>query len=384
MNKVLPEVITDILTHNGAIVEQTENGVLEVISTKDISGILNIPEYARLHFSYDHQSDDGIYASYDSEVFTSIAKLFSVKGRFSATRFETPIQPTIEKMTKIISKKVSFSNAIFHSGKTEQRNIYYLLVYFKYTALSDEKHEGILPVLINGLNLSVVPYENNISELSDVLRELESDIPGFNSAKPELIKVFMAAYSASTRIVEERLKDFVKSLDRRLNRDTRRVYEYYETLKKETEMTIERKAKTEAHTETKTIKGDSVERLRSKLDAIESERKWKIQDLISKYALSIQIEPVSAIWIETQASLFWINIKRRLASRQFPVTYNPLVKQMDLLPCESCFHPRGSYYICDDRLHIVCASCFKTCPDCRKQYCNACHSSCPKCRKAHK
>ena len=127
-----------------------------------------------------------------------------------------------------------------------------------------------------------------------------------------------------------RLKDFVRSLERRLNRDTRRVYEYYETLKKETELAIWEKART--HTEDKTIKDDALERLRTKLDAIESERNWKMQDLISRYALSIQIEPVSAIWIETPVSLFLINIKRRLASRQFPVTYNPLIRHLDPLP----------------------------------------------------
>ena len=179
-----------------------------------------------------------------------------------------------------------------------------------------------------------------------------------------------------------RLKDFVRSLERRLNRDTRRVYEYYETLKKETELAIWKKTRT--HTEDKTIKDDAIERLRTKHDAIESERNWKIQDLISRYALSIQIEPVYAIRIETPVSLYLINIKRRLASRQFPVTYNPLTRHLDPLPCESCFHPKGACYICDDRLHIVCAGCFSTCPDCSKQYCHVCNSACPKCRKAQK
>ena len=54
----------------------------------------------------------------------------------------------------------------------------------------------------------------------------------------------------------------------------------------------------------KTIKDDAIEKLRTKHNAIESERNWKIQDLISRYALSIQIEPVSAIRIETDVGLF--------------------------------------------------------------------------------
>ena len=251
----------------------------------------------------------------------------------------------------------------------------------QYTALSDEKHEGVMPVLINGLNLSVSPFENYVDELIPMLKET-GHMSGSDISKSEMARVFKAAYSAGTRIVEERLKDFVRSLERRLNRDTRRVYEYYETLKKETELAIWKKTRT--HTEDKTIKDDAIERLRTKHNAIESERNWKIQDLISRYALSIQIEPVSAIRIETPVSLYLINIKRRLASRQFPVTYNPLTRHLDPLPCESCFHPKGAFYICDDRLHIVCAGCYITCPECNKQYCHACNSTCPKCRKTHK
>src|SRR3989337_1719124 len=381
MNKQLPEVVTDILTYKGAVVEQTDNGVLDIIFTTDLSETLNIPEYARLYFSHETQSDDGIYASYDSDVFSSMAKLFAVKGRFSEAKFEASFQPKMEKVTKAISEKIAFSNATFRIERTEQKNIPYLLVYFKYTALSDEKHEGVMPVLINGLNLSVSPFENYTAELMHMLKET-GHVSGSDISKSEMVRVFKAAYSAGTRIVEERLKDFVRSLERRLNRDTRRVYEYYETLKKETELAIWKRART--HTEDKTIKDDAIERLHTKHDAIESERSWKIQDLISRYALSIQIEPVSAIRIEKPVSLYLINIKRRLASRQFPVTYNPLTRHLDPLPCESCFHPKGAFYICDDRLHIVCAGCYITCPECSKQYCHACNSACPKCRKAHK
>ena len=40
MNKILPEVITDILTYNGAIVEQADNGVLDIIFTTELSEYL--------------------------------------------------------------------------------------------------------------------------------------------------------------------------------------------------------------------------------------------------------------------------------------------------------------------------------------------------------
>jgi|GEM_PF-637481 len=443
MNKTLPDVITAILINHGAIVERKEDGCLDVIAPVKVSGILNMPEYARLSFSYGETCDEAIYASYDSEFFSLIKNLFAGKGRFTHAYFE-PYAPNIEKISKVIPEKVAFRNATFRLDRTETVTLSYLLVYFKYTALSDEKREGILPLLINQLNLSIKPFQNSIDELMEGLKEQDSDqqsphptnnlpllpfrkegVGRFEKGGMGKIKVLQSAHTAATWMVQERLKDFIKSLERRLNRDIKRVYEYYEALKKETKRAIEKKiipeetddintivqgiqdykgndpkryvlqclekiepydlkGKTllEKQIEDGTTRGEGIDKLLHKLDAIEAERKWKIQDSIAKYALSIQIDPVAVINIEMHAPVFWINIKRRLASRQFPVTYNPVVRQFDALPCESCFNPYGGYYICDDNLHIVCSNCFKACPHCGKQYCRACHKDiCPKCKK---
>ena len=408
--KRLDEVIADVLTHNGAVLARNEeDGSLEVLAPPDVSKVLKIPEYTRLRFSYDEISDGTIYASFDSEFFISLGKLFSGRGRFSIASCESHT-PDIEKLSRLISEKIAFNNATFRLGKSEVKNISYLLFYFKYVALSDEKREGILPLLINEVNLSTLPFEHGATELKEIEDELK-DIE-----RHEIKKVFQSAYSASARLVEEELRDFIKSLDRRLNRDIRRVYEYYGTLKKETKRALKKKAlanamselnllqemrehassdtmreierlqqdidsRIEKQIEDRTIKGDGLDKLFNKIDVIEAERKWKIQDLVAKYALNIKIEPVSTIRIDTQSIVFWINIKRRLSSRQFPITFNPMTRQIDALPCESCFNPRKPYYVCDDRLHIICARCFKTCPDCGKKYCIACYNICPKCRK---
>jgi hypothetical protein len=372
--KTLPDVIVDILTYHGAIVEKREDGSLDVITTYEISDTLNMPEYSRLIFSNGEISNESMYASYDSEFFNSLQRLFTDRGRFTVARFESHI-PHREKMSRLIHD-IAFRNATFRLEHIENRDLSYLLVYFKYTALSDEKHEGILPVLINEMNLSITPLDSDMIEL----KEFEEP----NALDRHVIKkVFHSAYIAAASLVREKLTDFIKSLDRRLNRDIKRVFEYYETLKQETKMSVNKilrhtDSMIEKQREERTLRGDGMEKLLNKLDAIEAEQQWKIQDLISKYILSIKIDPIAAIRIETYAPIFWINIKRRLASRRFPMTYNPIVKQIESLPCESCFNPHTGYYVCDDKLHIICGHCFKICPECGKHFCNACYNICPR------
>ncbi|ODS32976.1 MAG: hypothetical protein SCARUB_01915 [Candidatus Scalindua rubra] len=416
MNRTLPEVIADILTHNDGIVDHKEDGIMEALTPSDVSNALGIPEFARLRFSYDGTSDESIYASYDSDFFTSVAKLLNGKGKLSIARYESSI-PNVKKLSKTISEKIKFNNATFRLEKAEPKNVSYLLCYFKYVALSDERQEGIMPILINEQNLSTSSFKHDITELNEVTEELK-DIE-----RCEIGKVFQSAYSACACMAKENLKGFINSLERRLNRDIRRVYEYYETLKDETRKAIKKKALAnvpdnlnslkegqnynsnipsvnskqaleitdqslaerdnliEKQIQDRTTKGNGIDKLFNKLDAIETERKWKVQDLVAKYALNVQIEPVSAIRIETQSILSWINIKRRLFSRLFPVCFNPIIRQIDALPCESCFRPQKPYYICDDKLHIICTNCFMVCNNCKKQYCKVCYDMCPKCRK---
>lgn len=370
LSRPLSKVISDILTLHGAILEEKADDSLEYLSPPSLSKRLGIPEHGRLSFSYHHFSEETISASYDSELFRAIEKVFSGKDKMAMAAYLSYL-PNIEKLSKVIPEKIVLANATFRLQEIETHAITYLLAFFKYVALSDEKKEGLFSLLVNELNLSTQSPAENLMDIMEELKEPESNP---KQPRQETIKAFQAGYSAASLLVEEEISHFTKSLERRLNRDIKRVFDYYEALKCETQKYIEKK----------TLFGENegAEKLSSKLDAIEAEKKWKIQDLISKYALNIRLEPVSAIVIETRSPIFWIEIKRRLSSRRFPLTYNPLVKKMDPLPCEACFSPRGGYYICDEKLHIICASCFKTCPECDRQYCSACHKrGCPKCNK---
>ncbi|MCG6536691.1 MAG: hypothetical protein L7F78_18780, partial [Syntrophales bacterium LBB04] len=239
------------------------------------------------------------------------------------------------------------------------------------------KREGIFSLLINGLTLAVTVLDEESSAIRERLREPASEIDGMGDIRHETARILQWAQVAAEKVANQKLDGFVKGLERGLGRDTKRVYEYYETLAQETKAVMERKTSSQAES------GEvSAEKLRAKLEAIEVERDWKIRDVISKHALTIQVVPVAALFITAQTPVFWIRIRRRLSSRLFPFTYNHLLRRFNSLPCESCGYPEGGFHVCDDALHIVCGNCFRQCPQCKRAYCSACHKDgCPKCRK---
>lgn len=354
----------EFLRHNGAIVEE-KNGAIESVFPADLAKTLKIEEYSNLVFSPDEKS--GVLISFDSEVFKKLPMVFNEKGGFSVISIPSP-QIRIDKIKKRIADKIIFHNAVFSVDKNEEKAISYLLAFFKFIAFSDERREGIISVLLNEFNLSSGRFEiEQLDALTDIFaRPLE------NTERMDDEKILSALCAAPKEIVNEGLEDFLQSANRRLNRDTRRIYEYYHTLIKETRQSIEKKAFGRNKKEK--------EQTLNKIKAIETELKWKINDLITKYNIDIRIEPISFIRVETVAPLFWLTIKRRKMTRLFPLTYNPLLKTFDNLPCESCFNPGKVHWVCDDKLHIVCSKCFKACPRCDKRYCGACRKNrCPKC-----
>ena len=374
-SRPLPEVLADILTLKGALLEKTADDSLEFVVPHSLSKILDIPEHGKLSFAYHPFDESAISASYESEFFRSVDRLFSGRGKMAKAIYSSQL-PNTEKISKWVSEKIALSNATFRLQKVENQRIAYALIFFKYVALSDEKREGISSLLINEQNLSTFLLNDNLTVFWEDLKEPEEIL----TRSEGISKALQAGFSAASLMVKEEFEPFIKSLERRLNRDIKRVFEYYETLKVEICKTFEKKVfNGKDSLEGQNEEGRKV--LSGKLDAIEGEKKWKIQDLVSKYALNVRIEPVGIIDIETESLVFWLDIKRRLSSRAFPLSYNPLLKKVDSLPCEGCFYPRGAYCICDEKLHILCATCFRKCPDCGRQYCSVCNKKgCPRCK----
>jgi hypothetical protein len=358
----LSEFTARLLAEYGAVVEPMGEE-LEVLLPAEVAGVLEIPEHANLSFLGERR--EGVSVSYDSDILKKMAGLMGDRGKFAAVGLG-PSSVKLEKLEDRLGEKLVFHNAVFHVERKEEKLISYLLGYSKYSARSDDRQEGIVGCVINELNLTVQKATSGLLEL--VVNEARE--PTGRAERESSDRVLKAFWQAQVKIVNESLSDFLLSMGRRMNRDIRRVYDYYQTLIHEHRQVLAKKL----------AAGDANERAENKIAAIERELKRKVQDVIGKFGIDLLLEPISFIRIETVSPIFWLSVKRRKEARQFPLTYNPVLKSLDPLPCEACFYPRKGYYVCDDRLHILCQECFAPCARCGKTYCGACHpKGCPKC-----
>jgi hypothetical protein len=99
----LPDVITEILSYEGVVLEKRDDGSLEFLLPPSLSHTLGVPEHGILSFYSQSFSEGMIPASYESEIFKAIEKLFPGKGRIARAVY--PFHPpNIERLSKWISE----------------------------------------------------------------------------------------------------------------------------------------------------------------------------------------------------------------------------------------------------------------------------------------
>jgi len=247
---------------------------------------------------------------------------------------------------------------------------------FRVTAFSDEKRDGIVKL---GFNLA------NGSALDAFVDDLLShaiETAGMNDAPPPSpaqlppdwtpAQLKSRVARALPERIEAHLAPFLKGMQRRLDRDLRRVHDYFNDLR--TESLLRLRKHPAAETE------NTRERLR--LEAIAREYGAKVADLQQKYALRVDVAWSQTLEVVMPVQRVEILIRRRKGERRITLDWNPLARKLDIPPCEYSYTQSPVRLACDDRLHLTCPAAQAPCADCAKAYCRACHPlQCPKCRR---
>jgi hypothetical protein len=174
--------------------------------------------------------------------------------------------------------------------------------------------------------------------------------------------------------VQTYLDPFVKGMQRRLERDLARVYDYFSELGAES-VTRQQKLRQPAEMETA---GDEL-----RLESIAREYKAKVADLQQTYALRVEVNWSQSLEVVMPVRRVEVIVKRRKGERKIKLDWNPLARKLEAPPCEFSYSQSTRRVVCDDKLHIISPEAHAPCANCHKSYCRACHPlQCPKCHKS--
>lgn len=366
------DFVAAVLEREGALVERIEPEGLEALLPAELAKQLQAAELLRAGFGAE-LPPNAQRISLESDWLERFGHLSDNRGqrmRVALTdrpvSFSNPGNPE-----RLLEHSLAFSNAVYRFTGTMRAWTRYLVLLFRYTAMSDEKREGIVTV---GLNLN---QGSSIDGFADKLLRHAMDPDAMAVVSPatkELPADWSTARMRSyvNRVLPVRIHDhlhlFLQGMQWRLDRDLARVFEYYNGMRQESLEKL------------KNQKADSP-RENLRIEATTREYHAKIADLKERYDLHVTVELCQTMEIISPVQRINLVIKRRKGERRIALDWNPLVREIEHLPCEWGYTTEAVRIVCDDALHLVSPAGHAPCGDCKREYCRACHPhKCPKCR----
>jgi hypothetical protein len=280
---------------------------------------------------------------------------------------------------RLLHQALNLPNAIWRLHGVSAAWARCLLLAFRYTAVSDEKREGLVWLGFNQGTGAVI--DNVLARLRPMLgSDAEWQVPG-----PDVRSVAGAAWDAATlekrvqpllkHLVRLEMEPFLRMMRRRLDRDRTRIHEYHNDL----QLQAQKKLATLAGTSGEKAEG-SRKREMLRIAAIEREYSAKLDDLRHNYALRVTVEWVQGLELFVPVQRFEVLVKRRKRERLISFDWHPAVRLMEPLPSDWGLGLERSRLICDDHLHITDPAGQSPCSSCGRAWCRACHpKDCPRC-----
>jgi hypothetical protein len=249
-------------------------------------------------------------------------------------RFESLIREQFEFLrSKII---------VTGTGEIKTR---YILLTSRFLAQSDEQKQGLLDFSINMDTGALAPGMHSM--LFNAEKQFHTKTIQ-RYTKEEIARIHELVSRHGPEAVEQMLSKFIKSMNRRFQRDTLSLDQYYDALEKEMKESLMRTG----------ISDKLIQERQAKIAMIPDELSAKKKDLLNKYSIKISFTPVAALAVTTPCVKVFVTLISGRQKKKMSMTYNPVTKQMDPMVCHSCGMSTYALGLCKN-LHTNCAACLE-------------------------
>jgi hypothetical protein len=374
----LRDLVADLLERRGAAIESIEPDGLQVLAPAAVQRTMGWPELARLSFAGEAPAG-AIAIGLEGDWLERLGALLDGGGRRSERKV-TPAAPVAAPdPERVLDRALDLPNAVWRFQSMSATWTRCLMLTFRYTAVSDDKLEGLVWL---GFNLGTGAVLNDILAR---LRPTLAQAPEWQAPDPAIRLAAGPPWSApvlETRLrpllghaVRDALEPFVRAMRRRLERDRRRVHAYHEGLRSTSQRRLASLERAEGERQAADRRRETL-----RVEAIEREYRAKIDDLRHNYALRVSVEWVQALELYVPVQRIDVLIRRRKGERLIRLDWHPLVKAAEPPLCEAGLGLDRVRLVCDDKLHLTGPDGQAPCSACGRPFCRACFpAGCPRC-----
>lgn len=326
------------LENKGAVIGHLD-GCFDCLLPDDISDFLSLPQETRF-------GPGGNALAYGLPLLDRLVELATsdtpvVYGSLSHDYLKQ------EGFDRILMQNMVFPDAkVQYSGRAEVKRTYMILA-VKYTAISDERKEGLIKVCLN---------ESSRAALPEMIKKWPAFSPHFypRGKVPPHFPIHMedvleSGLAAARRESRNDLQSFINSMKRRLRRDITSTTSYYSALASEMEESLGRTG----------LSSEAIEERRAKIAALPAERDQKISDLVQKYSVHQRLVAKAALRFIMSVVQVSVSVQQSKKKGQFFLVWNPILQAIEPVACARCGSTIRTVYFCEERSGLVpvCGKC---------------------------
>ena len=326
------EFAARLLAHRGALVEAGAAGV-EALLSRELGAELGLGEHALL---VESPTPEGQHVGYGSALLERMVAWAS--GKVAFVTAQATVAPTRASQARAAAEALVFRNGVFSAGEPSAVAGHRLIAHAAYVLHGDERREGLCAAAASlHTGGRVEGFEDAVT---GALQEAALQPP----AVERMLAGARACLSACADRASEAAAGFRESMQRRFERDRERLEAYFDDLLAE----LDRRAS----------RGRSnADDVQAKRQVMERERAAKLEALIARYVMKVELKPVALLLVEAPTYRLSLELRRRKASRTVEVEYDCATRRLVAPACDGCGGPALRPAACDDAVHLLCERC---------------------------
>lgn len=341
MDNTILNTINQMVTLQDGVAEWRNAQSLEVLLPKKIAEALKVGELVTFTTNADTNGSSSYFVTYNSDILDRFEGLLDNSGYVASYGIKYDGYLKQSGFEKLVTDTLCPQNGLIRVQNAVPAITPYVLFNVNYTAEASEKRLGMVSFWVNGIT-GVTGVELGDALLWTVDRIASPSIEEETSVNYS--QLFQIGSQHSEQLIERELIPWRQKNQRQLQRDEKRITEYYQDIIREIKGKIQKR----------NLEGEDKERELARKNATFLELKRKLQDLHERSLIEVTAELHSALIVWLQTVHINCQLIRKKQKRDIVAVWNPYQKKVEPLRCEQSNNPVTSFYLSDESAKIIC------------------------------